>query len=177
LFEINREIALALSRGIGETELKHMALASGMKTMIDDGLDKLGQITLTEIIRVVPIEAIKEFLSRGKETAADADDPAGKMPPSYRESVHIDLADPEKEADAIYRLFERYRAMRETFGQAKGPSDREHFRELIVRFFDKVVDKYGCERVHFAFTGQDEKIKITATPVKDDRQPNRLEIS
>jgi type IV pilus assembly protein PilB len=177
LFEINREIALALSRGIGETELKHMALASGMKTMIDDGLDKLDQITLTEIIRVVPIEAIKEFLSRGKETAADADDPAGKMPPSYRESVHIDLADPEKEADAIYRLFERYRAMRETFGQAKGPSDREHFRELIVRFFDKVVDKYGCERVHFAFTGQDEKIKITATPVKDDRQPNRLEIS
>jgi type II secretory ATPase GspE/PulE/Tfp pilus assembly ATPase PilB-like protein len=37
LFEINREIALALSRGISETELKRMAHESGMKTMIDDG--------------------------------------------------------------------------------------------------------------------------------------------
>lgn len=168
LFEINREIALALSRGISETELKRMAMAGGMKTMIDDGLDKLDQITLTEIIRVVPIEAIKEFASRKQNAGKNAADPSGTMPSSYRESIHIDLADPAGETFIIDRLYKRYQTMREAIGQSKGPIEPDHFRNFITQSFKKVVDQFGCNRVHFAFVAQNQKVKITATPTKDD---------
>ena len=167
LFEINREVAMALSRGINETELKRMALSSGMKTMIDDGLLKLDQITLTEIIRVVPIEMIKEFASRERNVAECATDPSEIMPPSYRECIHIDLVDPAKEAYAIDCLYERYQTMRGNTGQPKGPFEPDHFRDFIAHSFDKVVDKFGCDRVHFKFIAQNKKIKMTATPAKD----------
>ncbi len=166
LFEINREIAMSLSRGTNETELKRMALAGGMKTMIDDGLLKLDQITLTEIIRVVPIEMIKEFASRGQNAAEGTTDPSEIMPPSYRESISLDLADPAKETYAIDCLYERYQSMRETIGQSKGPFEPNQFRKFIAQSFNKVVDKYGCNRVHFEFTTQNKKIRIKATPTE-----------
>ncbi len=169
LFEINREIALALSRGISETELKRMALAGGMKTMIDDGLLKLDQITLTEIIRVVPIEMIKEFASRDADAAQSPTDPSEMMPPSYRESIRIELNDPTQEAATIDYLYERYQAMRKIVGQSNGRFELDQFRQFMTRSFDKVVEKHNCSRVHFEFTTQNNNIKITATPAKGAR--------
>lgn len=64
LFEINQKITLAISCKTGETELKQQAMQAGMKTMADDGLMKMNQISLSELIRVLPLEMIKEFKSR-----------------------------------------------------------------------------------------------------------------
>ena len=64
LFEINRRITLAISCKTGETELKRLAIKNGMKTMADDGLIKMNQISLSELIRVLPLEMIKEFKNR-----------------------------------------------------------------------------------------------------------------
>ena len=64
LFELNREIAFAISSKTSETELKQIAIKAGMKTMADDGFMKTDQISLSELIRVIPIEMIKEFKSR-----------------------------------------------------------------------------------------------------------------
>ncbi|MCD4720825.1 MAG: Flp pilus assembly complex ATPase component TadA [Desulfobacula sp.] len=64
LFEIDRKITLAISCKTGEAELKRLAIRNGMKTMADDGLMKMNQISLTELIRVLPLEMIKEFKSR-----------------------------------------------------------------------------------------------------------------
>jgi hypothetical protein len=35
-----------------------------MKTMVDDGILKMSQINLTELIRVLPLDMIKEFKTR-----------------------------------------------------------------------------------------------------------------
>jgi len=64
LFSVTREIAMALNRGDGEKDIKRLALAGGMKTMIDDGIQKLKDTTLEELIRVVPHEMITEYKSR-----------------------------------------------------------------------------------------------------------------
>jgi hypothetical protein len=167
LFEINREIALALSRGISETELKRMALSGGMKTMIDDGLLKLDQITLTEIIRVVPIEMIKEFASREKNTAECATSPSAMMPDSYSERITIVLSNPEKEEMTIDCLFERYQLMRKSTGQSPAPVEPHIFRRFISQSFKRVTDQFGCSHVRFEFIAQNKKIKITAMPAKE----------
>lgn len=64
LFSIERRIASALNKGEGEKTIKRLALEGGMMTMIDDGIQKLKDTTLEELIRVVPHEMIIEYKSR-----------------------------------------------------------------------------------------------------------------
>ena len=64
LFSIDRKIAVALNRGDREKNIKRFALEGGMKTMIDDGIKKLKDTTLEELIRVVPHEMITEHRLR-----------------------------------------------------------------------------------------------------------------
>lgn len=64
LFEMNRRLTLAVSSKTSEAELKRMAIKAGMRTMADDGMTKMNQISLSELIRVLPLEMIKEFKSR-----------------------------------------------------------------------------------------------------------------
>lgn len=64
LFEIDQKISLAISCKASEAELKKQAVENGMKTMADDGLMKMNQITLSELIRVLPLEMINEFKAR-----------------------------------------------------------------------------------------------------------------
>ncbi len=64
LFEVDQSITLAISCKSTETELKKLATESGMKTMADDGIMKMNQICLSELIRVLPLEMINDFKTR-----------------------------------------------------------------------------------------------------------------
>jgi len=64
IFLVDRTISLALNRGESENEIRRLALKGGMKTMLDDGIMKLDQTNLSELIRVVPHEMLKEFKMR-----------------------------------------------------------------------------------------------------------------
>jgi type IV pilus assembly protein PilB len=167
LFEINREVALALSRGVSETQLKRIALAGGMKTMIDDAMLKLDQTTLSEIIRVVPIEMTKEFISRdrGSEKAPPAS--TAIMPSSYSERVRLQITDPKKETAVIDHLFERYQSMRKMTGQEPAPGDGDLFRRFISESYEEIVNKYNCKQVAFEFQSRDNHISISAAPVEE----------
>jgi type IV pilus assembly protein PilB len=68
-FVMNKDIALALIRGAKENEIRRMAIENGMKTMLDDCILKLNQTTLSEIIRLMPHQMIKEFKSRDFNTS------------------------------------------------------------------------------------------------------------
>ncbi len=63
-FVMNEDIVRALIIDAGEKEIKSIAINGGMKTMLDDAILKLDQTTLSEIIRIVPHEMIKELKSR-----------------------------------------------------------------------------------------------------------------
>lgn len=64
LLEINHDMTLAISCRESEQQLRKIAIGSGMKTMADDGILKTDQLTLSELIRVLPLEMIKEFKAR-----------------------------------------------------------------------------------------------------------------
>ncbi|MFZ5563016.1 MAG: GspE/PulE family protein, partial [Thermodesulfobacteriota bacterium] len=66
---IDQDIARALNREASTREIKALAIENGMKTMVDDGLSKMSDTTLSELIRVVPHEMLKEFKSRQKKAA------------------------------------------------------------------------------------------------------------
>ncbi len=66
-FVMNEDIVRALITDAGEKEIKRIAINGGMKTMLDDAILKLDQTTLSEIIRIVHHEMIKEFKSRPEE--------------------------------------------------------------------------------------------------------------
>ncbi len=167
LFEINREIALALSRGISDTELKRMALACGMKTMIDDGLLKMDQTTLSELIRVVPIEMIKEFASRKHNATSPKTPPTDPMPASYSERIDLIIQDPQAEQAVIDRLFERYQNLRKSVNQPPVPSEPERFRAFIQDAYNQVTQNHKCRKVRFEFKAQNRKIEMTAIPVEE----------
>lgn len=67
LFELNKKLTLSISTRAGEAELKQLAAKSGMHTMADDGLSKMNQTTLSELIRVLPLEMINAFKARDKK--------------------------------------------------------------------------------------------------------------
>jgi type IV pilus assembly protein PilB len=167
LFEIDREIALALSRGISETELKRLALASGMKTMIDDGLIKLDQTTLTEIIRVVPIEMIKEFASRKNGAESGALSPERATPEFFSEHITFVLSDPNRQKEAIDALFERYQTLRRSIGQESSRGDRELFFDFLESSYGDITRKHQCDKIVLEFIGRDNRVIITAAPVRE----------
>ncbi|MFP4445719.1 MAG: GspE/PulE family protein [Desulfosudaceae bacterium] len=70
LFIITPEIARALNRETSTREIKKIAVNKGMKTMIEDGLSKIHDTTLSELIRVVPNEMLKEFRAKDKATTS-----------------------------------------------------------------------------------------------------------
>ena len=63
-FTMNEDIVRAVITDASEKEIKSIAINGGMKTMLDDSLLKLDQTTLSEIIRIIPHEMIKEYKSR-----------------------------------------------------------------------------------------------------------------
>ena len=67
---IDQEIARALNRESSSNEIKALAIENGMKTMVDDGLAKMSSTTLSEIIRVVPNEMLKEYKSRQRKAVS-----------------------------------------------------------------------------------------------------------
>jgi type IV pilus assembly protein PilB len=66
-FVMNEDIVRAIVTDAGENEIKHIAINHEMKTMLDDAILKVDQTTLSEIIRIVPHEMIKEFKSRPEQ--------------------------------------------------------------------------------------------------------------
>ncbi|MEW6077733.1 MAG: ATPase, T2SS/T4P/T4SS family [Thermodesulfobacteriota bacterium] len=66
---VDQDIARALNRESPVSEIKALAQTNGMMTMVDDGLAKMSSTTLSELIRVVPNEMLKNFKARQKAAA------------------------------------------------------------------------------------------------------------
>ena len=168
LFEVNRDIALALSRGASESEIKQMALDNGMQTMIDDGLLKMDQTTLTELIRTVPIEMIKQFAARQEAghncTRAVIDN---GQPSALVETVQLFIADPVAQQGAVEEFFQAYSRLKARNGEPETAGDVGLFSEFIRTWFDRVVHSYPCRQVMFEARTVEGKVEIFATPMKD----------
>jgi type IV pilus assembly protein PilB len=167
LLVINREIANALNRGLGEHEVKRIALETGTKTMVDDGLLKLEETTLSEIIRVVPHEMLKEFRSREIRPAQEkpksgAGAAAKDEKPQENKLV---LSDPSAEDALIESFFEFYVKTKKGKGVAAGQTQKPYFKEFITDNFHKLCNRFNCRSVCFYLEDNNGSVNITGEPM------------
>jgi hypothetical protein len=140
-----------------------------MKTMIDDGICKLNQTTLAEIIRVVPIEMIKEFRSRQEYQGEDSSEKRSACR-VFKPDAKLIISDPEADWLTIDKLYERYEFLRRKVGRPEKRIDAAVFRAFIGQNFTKVCDQYECDSVIFYLSTQSGKVEISAAA--QTRKPN-----
>ncbi len=151
LFEITREVSLALSRGASEREIKQIALDGGMKTLVDDGIQKLHQTTLAEVIRVVPHEMIKAFKSRQPKQSGGSD----------QQTI---ISNPETQGALLDKIYEQYKKLSGHNGGKTERSDETQFKKFLLSNYQKITDQYGCNSVSFSLKNRDNKVEIFAQP-------------
>jgi type II secretory ATPase GspE/PulE/Tfp pilus assembly ATPase PilB-like protein len=170
---IDSEVAYALNKGFDEKHIKRVAVESGMKTMLDDGLLKLNETTLSELIRMVPHDMIKEFRSRGlAQNEADllveqtlrGDGASGE---SVDQTASFQLSNPELEKATIDLMRAKYEALKRSDGVGSVEVDPLLFNEFITESFYQIRDQYHCKSVGFSIenNGGNGKTEISASPI------------
>jgi len=171
IFVINGEIVEALNKGHKEDDIKRIAIECGMKTMIEDGLLKLNQTTLSEILRVLPYEMIKSFRSRDafQEDADFLIDQllSGEAPlPEQEISSTYEIFNPETERATIDLMKSKFDHLSSNGGNQPALLDSKLFREFIIDSFSDISNQYQCKSITFQVTkNQDSGIaEISAVP-------------
>jgi hypothetical protein len=138
--------------------------------MVDDGLMKLDQITLAEIVRVVPHEMLKEFRSRQKGIADQTEKMISGKDLSRQtymdDDENVIISDPAMEPKIIARLYDLYSKEKREMGIASGKSELSYFKEFISDSYKKICDKFNCSKVKFYLDRDHDSVKICAEPVE-----------
>ncbi|MBN2417940.1 MAG: Flp pilus assembly complex ATPase component TadA [Deltaproteobacteria bacterium] len=177
IFILTPEITHALNKGYyDENQFTKLVIESGMKTMIDDGISKLSQTTLSEILRMLPHDMIRKFRSRqhsqqdvdllveelleGKYSEANKD-------MAIEESTSFELVNPETEKAKLDLILGSYEtALKKKMGNDVTPVDSQVFKEFLVESFYKVYERQPCKSITFNIqeNNRRDKIEIFAVP-------------
>lgn len=165
---INSEISDALRKGAGEKEIRCLARKNGMKTMLDDGLMKLNQTTLKEIITEVPSQVVEEFKKQsteGPEVSNMAETGGAVKSPAHSSTGSIFvISDPESEKIRIDRMYETYQNLKKSIGEPIDRSDASFFAQFILENFHRICNRFHCSRVAFHLKAEGDKTRFFATP-------------
>jgi type IV pilus assembly protein PilB len=156
VFMVDKDAARALSNGVDVDDLKRLAVERGMLTMLDDGLLKLKQTTLSELTRVIPHEMIQGFRLKNRKERERAR--TGEMVPTDG----FLIADPSKEVGTIDRMHQEYEGLSKLAGRSQRPVGREAFGRFIDESFREICRDYGCSRVRFNVEKRDGRVEILA---------------
>jgi type IV pilus assembly protein PilB len=176
IFAITPEISQALNRGYDEYQISRLALESGMKTMLDDGLLKLKQTTLSEIIRMLPHEMLKRFRLK-QQSQKDIDDliesmldQSGRLlaeEDKEPSQSSVEISNPETERAAIDLILSRYMTLiKNRYGDATPSIESKRFKAFIVENFYKIYEKQPCKSMTFNIEENPEngRIEVSVIP-------------
>ncbi len=169
VFIVDKEIGAALNQGVSEDQIKKIALESGMKTMLDDGLLKLHDTTLSEILRVIPHDMIKTFRSR-KQFQADVNDlidnlfdGTGNQAQENLAPASFTLSDPAAERNTVESMLNKYAQVRKTLeNKSEDTVDKSLFHEFIHENFNKIQQRFNCKSIRFTIQPQNGHAEISA---------------
>ncbi len=158
IFVVDKDIAVALTKGAEVDDIKRIALDKGMLTMLDDGLMKLKETTLSEIIRVIPHDMIQSFRSRNKEY--------GFQGPHFQGgSNRFLVSDAKAQTDVIENIYETYERLISTNGGQGKRVEQGLFTEFIQKSFEEICKNYQCSKVSFVVEKNEGKVEVSAFPV------------
>jgi type IV pilus assembly protein PilB len=176
IFAITPEISQALNKGYDEYQISRLALESGMKTMLDDGLLKLKQTTLSEIIRMLPHDMLRRFRVK-QQSQKDIDDLVKSMLDQSGQLLadedtepsqsSIEISNPETERAAIDLILGRYLTLvKDRYGDAAPSIEPRRFKDFIVEHFYKIHEKQPCKSMTFDIEENPEngRIEIAVIP-------------
>jgi hypothetical protein len=170
VFVVDKEISRALNKGAELDELKSLALERGMKNMLDDGLLKLRDTTLTELVKMIPHDMIQEFRTRGRSQNVKAPTIENRAE-DQRYSVNqrsmnsgFLVSNPENEEPLIDRMHKRYRILASQTDGKNTPVDRSIFRDFVNESFHEICRRFQTKQVSFAIEKNDGKVEILAIP-------------
>ena len=156
IFVVDGEVSHALKHGYEAEHLQKLALESGMKTLIDDGLDKLHLTTLSEILRMVPHDMIKGFRTRqfaqGEiDRLMDTLDDSSSERESGTKSREYYISDPESQRSRMDLIQAAYNDLRCRSGDSEtGPVDPQLFKMFISENVHRIRNDYDCSIVAFS---------------------------
>jgi hypothetical protein len=159
IFVLDKEIVKALGNGAEVDELRALAISRGMKTMLDDGLLKLKETTLSEILRVTPYEIVEEFRLRKRQER-----PSG---PPTAESLLLGgflVTDPKEERYLIDQMHQTYESLCGEIGGGKAKMDRDLFGDFMTESFQSIRKEYHCRQVVFRIEEKNGKLEVQAVP-------------
>jgi hypothetical protein len=169
IFVIDKDIGSGLSKGFSDVKLKRMALESGMKSMLDDGLMKLHETTLSEILRIMPHELIKTFRAQqyaqeGENDVIDTlfDSNGGQTQTNISQKSFI-ISNPKTQVKTIIEMLKDYNNIN---AEKMNPSkaDLSLFKEFITESYYKICDRFNCHNVSFIIQDNKGRAEITALP-------------
>jgi hypothetical protein len=166
ILPVDTDIAMALNNQCSENEIRAIGHQKGLPTMVDDGLQKLDETTLSEIIRVLPREMIKEHRSRQKriDTLANSgpsiprkDSSPGEVWTQSISPTHLQ----EELLDQMHQAYDRFKGSLEPSYRG---SDGAVFKRFIRDSCQDVCQKYQCQTVTFTIELRDSQVDIFAKP-------------
>jgi type II secretory ATPase GspE/PulE/Tfp pilus assembly ATPase PilB-like protein len=163
IFTADKEIAQALIRETGEEDLKRLAGERGMKSMVEDGLSKLHETTLSEMIRMVPQDMIKAFRS-GRGASLQRPAGGGNGPGDEASTTNAFTLSSIEEEAVVDRMRENYEALRSRRDRSGGQVDPAAFRAFIAHSFHQIRESYGCKGVTFHLEGEGDDVRLSAIP-------------
>lgn len=152
----------SLGKGASIDDLKIEAVQKGMKTMIDDGLLKLGDTTLSEILRVVPHEMIQMY--RNRKTLKDAHLVSADAGNGGSFTGYV-VMDPATEEVRIDQMFDEYQALA-AIANVTTEVDRSLFGRFIADSYHEISRSTQCGEIIFKFENKDNNVQISAAPAR-----------
>jgi len=156
---IDGEISEAIRTQAEQTVIRQKAIASGNKTLVDDGLLKLKQTTLDGIVRAVPFKMIVAYKIAKKtgKTENDRSDASYETKEWILSSAHSEES----------RIFEMYQDLERFRNGDRGldPDERNIFFDFIFETFHQVCRDYKCSRVLFCMESHPKDLSFWAAPV------------
>jgi type IV pilus assembly protein PilB len=171
IFTIDKKIAQALSKDFHEDEIRRLAVEGGMKSMLEEGLSRLHETTLSEIIRVVPHNMIKELRREihgevipgtTRESTSQEQDGNGQR---HVPNGSFYLSNPDAEKFLIDQMYARYQMLEAATGNKHHKIDPSLFASFVAESFLDICEAYKCKAVAFTIQNHQEKTQLSALPV------------
>jgi len=158
-------------QGKTDSEIKRLATESGMKSIVEDGLLKLNDTTLYEIIRMAPYDMIETFRHQhGFQQKATTF--INHLFEDGKDNAHLKLepedfalTNPETEGDIIEQMFKKYTTYGLLDKNEEEKVDINLFKTFVCDNFHAIREQHNCSRILFTIGLEDGKSAISAVPV------------
>ena len=169
IFTVDRELAMALAQRASDRQLKKIAIESGMKTMLDDGLMKLQETTLREILRVIPHDMIKTFKMR-KQNQGNVNnlidnlfDGRGQTARQTLAPETFEIADPTTQPDVVAAAFAKYATLATLVGNGTSSGDEVLFGRYLAENHQRLLQQFNSRAIAYTIEEHDGRVRIRAS--------------